>query len=247
MVRAALSDSLAGMAHKILVIEDSADIAELVALHLRDLGCEVKIAADGRTGYQLATGGRYDLVILDLMLPGLDGLEVCRRLRAGPDYTPILMLTAKSSELDRVSGLEIGADDYLTKPFSIRELVARVKAILRLTDRLGKEAPKSEPQIVVGDMAIDVERRTVTVGGRAVELTAKEFDLLVQFARNPGRVYTRQHLLDLVWGRGHLGYEHTVNSHINRLRGKIEANPANPRFVLTVWGVGYKFCDGLAA
>jgi DNA-binding response OmpR family regulator len=235
------------MGHKILVIEDSADIADLVALHLRDLGCEVKVASDGRSGLQLASGGDYDLVILDLMLPGLDGLEVCRRLRSGPRYTPILMLTAKSSELDRVLGLEIGADDYLTKPFSIRELVARVKAILRLTEKLGKEPAKADANITAGDMAIDVDRRSVTIGGDPVELTAKEFDLLVHFARNPGRVYTRQHLLDLVWGRGHLGYEHTVNSHINRLRGKIESDPAKPRFVLTVWGVGYKFNDALAA
>ncbi len=235
------------MGHKILVIEDSVDIADLVVLHLGDLGCEVKVASDGLTGLQLARAGGYDLIVLDLMLPGLDGLEVCRRLRGEVDYTPILMLTAKSSEIDRVLGLEIGADDYLTKPFSIRELVARVKAILRRTEMLAKESPKEEPQVVVGDMTIDVARRSVSVAGLPVELTAKEFDLLVQFARNPGRVYTRQHLLDLVWGRGHLGFEHTVNSHINRLRGKIEADPANPRFVLTVWGVGYKFNDRLAA
>ena len=235
------------MTHKILVIEDSADIAELVALHLGDLGCDVELAADGQSGLHRARGGGYDLIILDLMLPGLEGLEVCRRLRAGPDYTPILMLTAKSSEVDRVLGLEIGADDYLTKPFSIRELVARVKAILRRAEMPGKEPAKEDPQVVAGDMAIDVARRSVRVAGVPIELTAKEFDLLVQFARNPGRVYTRQHLLDLVWGRGHLGYEHTVNSHINRLRGKIEADPANPRFVLTVWGVGYKFNDRLTA
>ena len=235
------------MAHRILVIEDSADIADLVALHLGDLGCEVKVASEGLGGLQLARGGGFDLIILDLMLPGLEGLEVCRRLRAEVDYTPILMLTAKSSEVDRVLGLEIGADDYLTKPFSVRELVARVKAILRRTEMLGKDVPREKPRVVAGDLAIDVACRSVRVADRAVELTAKEFDLLVQFARNPGRVYTRQHLLDLVWGRGHLGYEHTVNSHINRLRGKIEADPANPRFVLTVWGVGYKFNDDLAA
>ncbi len=235
-----------GMGHKILVIEDSVDIADLVALHLGDLGCEVKVAGDGLTGLQLARGGGYDLIVLDLMLPGLEGLEVCRRLRGEVDYTPILMLTAKSSEIDRVLGLEIGADDYLTKPFSIRELVARVKAILRRTEMLAKDPPKGDPQVVIGEMTIDIARRSVSVAGSPVELTAKEFDLLVQFARNPGRVYTRQHLLDLVWGRGHLGYEHTVNSHINRLRGKIEADPANPRFVLTVWGVGYKFNDRLA-
>ncbi len=235
-----------GMRHKILVIEDSVDIADLVALHLGDMGCEVKTAGDGSTGLQLARAGGYDLIVLDLMLPGLDGLEVCRRLRGQADTTPILMLTAKSSELDRVHGLEIGADDYLTKPFSIRELVARVKAMLRRTEMLARDPPKEDPRIAVGDLEIDVARHDVSVAGRPVELTAKEFDLLVRFARNPGRVYSRQHLLDLVWGSGHLGYEHTVNSHINRLRGKIEADPANPRFVLTVWGVGYKFNDRLA-
>ncbi len=234
------------MTNKILVIEDSVDIADLVALHLGDLGCEVKVAGDGASGLQLARAGGYDLIVLDLMLPGLDGLEICRRLRAEADTTPILMLTAKSAEIDRVLGLEIGADDYLTKPFSIRELVARVKAILRRSEMLAKNPPKEAPRIDIGGMTIDAARRSVHVAGNPVELTAKEFDLLVQFARNPGRVYSRQHLLDLVWGSGHLGYEHTVNSHINRLRGKIEADPANPRFVLTVWGVGYKFSDRLS-
>ena len=176
------------------------------------------------------------------MLPGIDGLEVCQRVRRQSDYTPILMLTAKSSELDRVLGLEVGADDYLTKPFSIRELVARVKAIFRRVDALA--APDDEDRaIVVGDLEIDPARRRATLGSRPLQLTAKEFDLLFHFARNPGRVYSRSELLDRVWGYGHGGYEHTVNSHINRLRAKIEEDPAHPRFVLTVWGVGYKFFD----
>ena len=235
------------MTRKVLVVEDNPDIAKLVSLHLKDLDCEVALAADGLRGLDEARARRYDLIILDLMLPGMDGLELCRRLRGETDYTPILMLTAKSSEVDRVAGLEIGADDYLTKPFSIGELLARVKAIFRRVDALGAGRPQAPQRLNLGAMAIDVEKRTVTVAGRAVDLTAKEFDLLQQFAEHPGRVYSRQQLLDLVWGTGHMGYEHTVNSHINRLRGKIETNPAEPEYVLTVWGVGYKFNDRLAA
>ncbi len=238
------------MTRKVLVVEDNPDIAKLVSLHLKDLDCEVALAADGLRGLDEARAGRYDLIILDLMLPGMDGLELCRRLRGETDYTPILMLTAKSSEVDRVVGLEIGADDYLTKPFSISELLARVKAIFRRVDALGAQAqalgrPPAPRRLNLGAMAIDVEKRSVTLAGQAVELTAKEFDLLLQFAEHPGRVYSRQQLLDLVWGSGHMGYEHTVNSHINRLRGKIEDNPAEPEYVLTVWGVGYKFNDRL--
>ncbi len=235
------------MTRKVLVVEDNPDIAKLVSLHLRDIDCEVALAADGLRGLDEARARRYDLIILDLMLPGMDGLELCRRLRAETDYTPILMLTAKSSEVDRVVGLEIGADDYLTKPFSISELLARVKAIFRRVDALGAGRPPAPKRLNLGAMAIDVEKRSVTVAGQAIDLTAKEFDLLLQFAEHPGRVYSRQQLLDLVWGTGHMGYEHTVNSHINRLRGKIEDNPAEPEYVLTVWGVGYKFNDQLAA
>ena len=232
---------------KVLIVEDNPDIAKLVSLHLKDLDCEVALAADGLRGLEEARSRRYDLIILDLMLPGMEGLEVCRRLRGETDYTPILMLTAKSSEVDRVVGLEIGADDYLTKPFSIGELIARVKAIFRRVDALGSGREEAPRRLNLGAMTIDVEKRTVTVAGRPVDLTAKEFDLLLQFAEHPGRVYSRQQLLDLVWGTGHMGYEHTVNSHINRLRGKIETDPAAPEYVLTVWGVGYKFSDQLAA
>ena len=235
------------MKRKVLVVEDNPDIAKLVSLHLKDLDCEVALAADGLRGLEEARSQRYDLIILDLMLPGMEGLEVCRRLRGETDYTPILMLTAKSSEVDRVVGLEIGADDYLTKPFSIGELIARVKAIFRRVDALGSGREEAPRRLNRGAMTIDVEKRTVTVAGRVVDLTAKEFDLLLQFAEHPGRVYSRQQLLDLVWGTGHMGYEHTVNSHINRLRGKIETDPAAPEYVLTVWGVGYKFSDQLAA
>lgn len=232
------------MKKKVLVVEDNREIADLVALHLRDMGIEVEVACDGRAGLKEALSGAYDLVILDLMLPEVDGLEICRRLRAEPAYTPVLMLTARSEELDRVLGLEVGADDYLSKPFSVRELLARVKALFRRVDAIGRQTQaQGDRPIGVGPLRIEPSKRTVTVAGRPVELTAREFDLLYQFARNPGRVYTRGELLDRVWGYGHDGYEHTVNTHINRLRAKIEENPSHPRYVLTVWGVGYKFFD----
>jgi two-component system, OmpR family, alkaline phosphatase synthesis response regulator PhoP len=232
------------VSRKILVIEDSPDIADLLALHLGDEGYQVEVAQDGRAGLRAALEQSYDLVILDLMLPGVDGLEICRQLRAAPSYTPILMLTARSTEVDRVVGLELGADDYLTKPFSIRELVARVKALFRRVEAFTSQTVSSATAVIrMGDLVIDVERRKVQIGDRPIELTAKEFDLLLHFARHPGRVYSRAQLLDLVWGYGHDGYEHTVNSHINRLRAKIERNPARPRYLLTVWGVGYKFFE----
>ncbi len=235
------------MAHRVLVVEDSHDIAELVAMHLRDEGLQVDVVNDGSEGLARAGQGGYDLLVLDIMLPGTDGLTICRQLRGRDNYVPILMLTAKTTELDRVLGLELGADDYLTKPFSIRELVARVKAMLRRVEALGggREASAESDTITAGGLVIDPDKRSVSVDGAAVELTAREFDLLLHFARHPGRVYSRLQLLDEVWGYSHEGYEHTVNSHINRLRAKIEADPAKPRYVLTVWGVGYKFAEAL--
>ena len=231
------------MTHNVLVIEDQEDIAELVKLHLKDIDCRVKLTFDGVIGLGEAQSKSYDLIILDLMLPGIDGLEICKRLRAKSNYTPILMLTSKSSELDRVLGLELGADDYLTKPFSVMELTARVKAIFRRVSAIATGGTNSTARIQVGELTIDVERRSVTLRGSDVDLTAKEFELLLHLAQNPGRVYSREQLLDFVWGYNHSGYEHTVNSHINRLRAKVEADPANPVYVLTVWGVGYKFVD----
>jgi len=234
------------MPQTIVLIEDDRDIADLVAMHLRDEGYAVRWFADGTAGVEAAEAAGIDLVVLDLMLPGLDGLSICRRLRGGGRYLPILMLTAKSSELDRVLGLELGADDYLTKPFSIRELVARVKALLRRAEAMGSVTAKQqgdEEVLRCGGMVIDVTRRQVTVDGRELELTAKEFEPLLPSPRHPGPIYSRLQLLDQVWGYGHEGYEHTVNSHINRLRGKVEADPAHPRYVLTVWGVGYKFAE----
>ena len=232
------------MPRKILVVEDNEDLARLLDLHLRDLSYEVDLAFDGTAGWAQITKTSYDLIILDLMLPGIDGLEICRRIRAQPDYTAILMLTSKSAELDRVLGLEMGADDYVTKPFSIRELMARVKAIFRRIDKLQSDDLPDRPEVIrSGDLMIDPERRKVSLKGRTVDLTAKEFDLLMQFAQHAGRVFSRAQLLDTVWGYGHDGYEHTVNSHINRLRAKIEKNPAQPEYVLTVWGIGYKFAE----
>ena len=232
------------MARQVLVVEDDKDIAVLLELHLKDLHCEVKVVHDGAVGLREAQVRRYDLLILDLMLPGMEGLEVCRRLRAESVYTPVLMLTSRSSELERVLGLEMGADDYLTKPFSIVELIARVKAIFRRVDALTLAAAMPE-EIRAAELSIQPDRRKVTLAGKEVELTAKEFDLLLHFARNPGRVYTRGQLLDHVWGYQHSGYEHTVNSHINRLRAKIERDVDRPRFVQTVRGVGYKFNEAV--
>ena len=231
-------------AKRILLVEDDRDISHLVKLHLQDEGYEVDTAGDGNAGLDLAQSGKYNLIVLDLMLPGMDGLDLCKALRATSIYTPILMLTAKSSEVDRVLGLEMGADDYLTKPFSIRELVARVKAIFRRVVMDGEAAGAGGGDLItLADLVIDTDKRKVTKAEEVVNLTAKEYDLLLHFASQPGRVYTRAQLLDQVWGYGYEGYEHTVNSHINRLRGKIEADPANPRYILTVWGIGYKFAE----
>jgi len=228
----------------VLVIEDQQDIANLIRLHLQDLPCKVELAYDGLSGLATAQKKNFDLIVLDLMLPGLDGLEVCRRLRARPPYTPIMMVTAKAAEFDRVLGLELGADDYLTKPFSIRELVARVKALFRRLENLQADGTQAtEGTISLGEIEIDVAKREVRRARSVVNLTTKEFELLLHFVRNPGRVYTRLQLLDMVWGYGYDGYEHNVNCHINRLRGKIETDPARPQVILTVRGVGYKLGD----
>ncbi len=234
------------MTRRVLVVEDDVDIGRLVSLQLAELGCESRLVDDGLAALAEAQAGRYDLVILDVMLPRMDGLEICRRLRAGERYTPILMLTAKSSELDRVLGLELGADDYLTKPFSMLELAARVKGVFRRAERAAAQKEAAAPaaqRIECDGLVIDLERHEVLLRGQPVELTAKEFELLTCFARSPGRVFTRAQLLDQVWGYSHSGYEHTVNSHINRLRNKIERDAGNPDFIQTVWGVGYKFAE----
>ena len=226
----------------VLVVEDERDIAQLLQLHLLEFCDEVVVADNGRDGLNAAEKRPWGLIILDLGLPGVGGLEICRRIRENVGYTPVLMLTAKANESDRILGLDIGADDYVTKPFSLHELIARVRAIFRRCAALNGEPERpASTMLRQNGLTIDLEKRQIDVDGRVVALTAKEFDLLTHFARHPGRVYSRTQLLDQVWGYGHEGYEHTVNSHINRLRSKIEPDPSKPRYIVTVWGVGYRF------
>ncbi len=226
----------------VLLIEDDHDIKDLLEIHLKDMECRLTSSANGKTGYELALQEVFDLIILDVMLPEKDGLEICRDLRARQVTSPILMLTARSEEIDKILGLETGADDYLTKPFSIREFMARVKAIFRRVDMLRNEEEEF-PTIHAGDLVIDKNKRKVTLNGDRIDLTPKEFDLLHLLAANPGKSYSRERLLRLIWGYEFEGYEHTVNSHINRLRSKIESTLSDPKYILTTWGVGYRFND----
>ena len=229
----------------ILVVEDERDIAELIALHLGDLPAAVTLAHDGPTGLQLALSRAWDAIVLDIRLPGLNGLDLCRELRSQLSPVPILMLTARGGELDRVLGLELGADDYLTKPFSVLELQARVKALLRrssVTAARSAEAATPKPGVIdAGALRIDRVQRRAWLAGAEIVLTPREFDLLWHFVQHPGRVFTRSELLADVWGYGHDGYDHTVNSHINRLRSKLGEDRAESGFIHTVWGVGYRF------
>ncbi|XVJ71318.1 MAG: response regulator transcription factor [Rhizobacter sp.] len=237
----------------LLIAEDQVDIRDLLVLNLTQAGYEVTAVADGAAALATQTQTPRDLLVLDLMLPGLDGLEVCKTLRARGSSTPILMLTAKSTELDRVLGLELGADDYLTKPFSLPELLARVKALLRRAELLRNAHLQAEKETQVqqsaqiaaallrnGELHIFPVKRQVQIKGQLLDFTALEFDLLLHFAKHPGHVFSRGQLLDAVWGYSHEGYEHTVTSHINRLRAKIETDPMRPEFILTVRGAGYK-------
>ncbi|MBE0587606.1 MAG: DNA-binding response regulator [Betaproteobacteria bacterium HGW-Betaproteobacteria-9] len=231
---------------QILIAEDQTDIRDLLALNLRGAGYGVSETRDGPSALALQTEVGHDLLVLDLMMPGLDGLEVCKTLRSRGDHTPILMLTAKSTELDRVLGLELGADDYLTKPFSIAELLARVKALLRRSELLrAAQAAQSTAvdagaPLVNGELEIQPVKRVARVRGVNLDFTALEFDLLLYFAQHPGHVFSRGQLLNAVWGYTHDGYEHTVTTHINRLRAKLESDPLRPDFILTVRGAGYK-------
>ncbi|MEQ1801878.1 MAG: response regulator transcription factor [Gammaproteobacteria bacterium] len=230
-----------------LIIEDERDLAELVKRHLEDSGFAVQTVARGDDGLRAAEATTFDLILLDLMLPGMDGIEVCRRLRAHKVNTPIVMVTARTTEVEKVLGLEMGADDYIAKPFGIAELTARIKAILRRIDTLSTTSGDEALPINLGTaVTIDPKAREVMVRGKTVTLTPKEFDLLLHFARNPGRVYSRSQLLDAVWGYSHEGYEHAVNCHINRLRSKIETDQARPELLLTVWGIGYKLAEHAA-
>lgn len=235
------------MSHRLLIIEDDADINKLVTMNLRSQQYLVESVARGDDGLEKALTGNYDLIVLDISLPGIDGLSVCQELRKRNINTPLLMLTARDAEVDRVLGLEMGADDYLTKPFSVRELQARVKALLRravLTQHQVQEA-QNDHLLKIGELEIHRDRREVLKNGTLIDLTGTEFDLLVFMAQNPGKVFNRSELLDHVWGYQHSGYEHTVNSHINRLRTKIEKDTAKPNYVITVWGTGYKFNDNV--
>ena len=232
------------MSKRILLVEDEQEIADIVMLHLQDLNIEVTHAAEGVRGLTLALKNEWDLIMLDLTLPQVDGLTICQHVRQFNPATPIILVTARTSEEERVLGLDSGADDYITKPFSVSELIARVKAILRRVNAL--RSVNDADVISVNGIVISLTARTVSIEGEVVALTGREFDLLSHFALSPGRVFKRKELLEQVWGYQHDGYLHTVNSHINRLRSKIEKNPSKPRFIQTVWGVGYKLSNSAA-
>jgi len=228
----------------LLIIEDDDNISTAIEEYFSRAGFTVNAAADGIAGIEAAAKNPPDVVVLDLMLPKMDGLTVCKELRQKNSQMPILMLTAKDDVVDKVLGLEMGADDYITKPFSLRELEARIKSVLRRTRAaVAAGDGKDETPIMRGTLRIDPIRREVTIAERHVELTPKEFDLLRLFAGNPGRVFPRKYLLEKIWDYSYEGYDRTIDSHINRLRAKIEENPDNPQLVLTVWGIGYKFTD----
>ncbi|MEA2972752.1 MAG: two-component system, OmpR family, alkaline phosphatase synthesis response regulator PhoP [Actinomycetota bacterium] len=230
------------MTRTVLVVDDEPKILQVVRDYLADAGFTVTTASDGTTALAQARAVPPDLVVLDLGLPGIDGLDVARELqRRGP--VPIIMLTARSDEVDRILGLELGADDYLVKPFSPRELVARVRAVLRRTERAAAGGDGTTGPVTVGDVTVDPDRRRVTVGERAVELTATEFELVEHLARQPGRVFTRSQLLGVIHGLAVESYERAIDAHVKNIRRKLEPDPHRPRYVLTVHGVGYRFAE----
>ena len=228
---------------RVLIIEDDREISDLISIHLKDMDLDVSQSYEGKDGLLKAINEKFDLIILDIRLPYLDGLELCKKLRMEKIHSLVLILTSKSEEIDKVLGLEIGADDYLTKPFSIRELVARVKALLRRREMFltSQEPEVEDKELRIGELMINEGMRKVRIRGENIELSPKEFDLLVFLASNPGKTYTRMQLLNKIWGYEFEGFEHTVNSHINRLRSKVEQNMHEPEYILTTWGVGYKF------
>ena len=226
-------------ANNILVVEDEASIAEVVSLYLKRAGFTVQIASDGKQAMTFFESQTPDFVILDIMLPEVDGLSLTRWLRDRSDV-PIIMLTARREEIDRIAGLEMGADDYVVKPFSPQELVSRVRAVMRRLKR--EQAPaESERPLTFGNLVINALGRTVTVSGQDIPLTAKEFDMLYLLAQHPKQVYTREQLLERIWGGAEYIDPGTVTVHIRRVREKIESDPSNPTRLVTVWGVGYKF------
>jgi len=229
------------MENQILIVEDDLDIVDLLEIHMKDLNAQVESVNDGESALVKAKEKDYDLILLDLSIPKINGVEVCREIRKTKN-TPIIMVTARTEEIDKVLGLEIGADDYITKPFSIRELKARAKAVMRRSESVKEIDSKSKSkEMDFGDLKLNVELRRVTLFDQKVDLSPKEFDLLVLLASHPGRSYSRSELLDIIWGYNFSGYEHTVNSHINRLRAKIEPDMSHPTYVLTTWGIGYRF------
>ncbi|MDD3654408.1 MAG: response regulator transcription factor [Desulfotomaculaceae bacterium] len=227
------------MVERILVVDDESLLVKGLRRSLEQEGYAVLTAGDGREALAILRREEVDLVLLDLMLPGINGLDVCREIRKKSDL-PVIMLTAKGEDIDKIVGLELGADDYLTKPFNTRELLARIRAVLR---RAGRAGAAERKVINAGSLSIDNAKRKVVAGGRKVDLTVKEYELLYLLASNPGRVYTRDNLLDLVWGAQYFGDSRTVDVHIRRLREKIEVNSKEPEFILTSWGVGYYFQD----
>ena len=232
------------MKDKVLIVEDELDIAELIKVHLSELDLEAEICGHGDLALKMALNQDFQLVILDVMLPGTNGLDICRELRSAKPLQAIMMLTSRTSETDRVLGLELGADDYLSKPFSVRELQARVRSQLRRVHSLAQSRSQEQNQesavTCIGDLMVDHRCHLVTYQNEAIELTSTEFDLLSFLGKHPDQVFSRAQLLDSVWGYHHSGYEHTVNSHINRLRTKIEKESSHPEMIVTVWGVGYK-------
>jgi len=230
--------SVAAVSHRVLVVDDDPTVSDVVRRYLEQDGCQVRLVGDGLAALAAVDRETPDIVILDLMMPGIDGLEVCRRLRRRSPELPVVMLTALGEESDRVMGLEVGADDYVTKPFSPRELVLRVRSVLRRTVTPGV-APAAST-IVDGELSADTGRRIARLGGQVLSLTGREFDLLVFLMRHPARAWSRADLLDKVWG-WQFGDHSTVTVHVRRLREKIEADPASPRRILTAWGVGYRY------
>ncbi len=228
------------MARRILLVDDEPLIVKGLKYSLEQEGYETDSAADGEEALNKFFAGKYDLILLDVMLPKLDGIEVCQRIRE-KSYVPIIMLTAKGEDMDKILGFEYGADDYMTKPFNILEVKARIKSILR---RASYQMQEAAPQVmIVRDMVMNLDNRSVAIDGRDVNLTAKEFDLLQLFMSNRGKVFSREALLETIWKYDYLGDLRTVDVHIRRLREKIEHNPAQPEFILTKWGVGYYFTD----
>ncbi|WP_412741777.1 response regulator transcription factor [Krasilnikovia sp. MM14-A1004] len=230
--------SVIRVGHRVLVVDDDPTVSDVVRRYLEQAGCEVRLAADGADGLAAIAAERPDLVVLDLMMPGIDGLEVCRRVRRQLPGLPVVMLTALGEEADRILGLEVGADDYVTKPFSPRELVLRIRSVLRRT--AGAANPATPVRMADAELAVDTARRIAELDGAPLALTVREFDLLVFLMRHPGHAWSRAELLDKVWG-WQFGDQSTVTVHVRRLREKIEQDPAEPRRIRTVWGVGYRY------